>query len=181
MARKTASRKSPTPKFTVPGLNLSEAADLTAKLDLRLAGLVDLALTLKHIHWNVVGPHFIAAHEMLDDQLEKVSPMVDEVAERIATLGGHPNGTPGHLVEVRTWDDYRLGKATVPEHMVALDSVYTGIIEDHRKLAESLDDVDLITQDMLVSQLGTLELLQWLVRAHIESSQGEIVGAKAKA
>lgn len=27
--------------------------------------------------------------------------MVDETAERIATLGGHPLGTPGHVVKVR--------------------------------------------------------------------------------
>jgi starvation-inducible DNA-binding protein len=32
----------------------------------RLVGLVDLALTLKHIHWNVVGPDFISVHTMLD-------------------------------------------------------------------------------------------------------------------
>ena len=69
--------------------------------------------------------------------------MVDETAERIATLSGYPDGNPGHLVEVRTWSDNGLGKATVPEHMAALNVVYTGIIEDHRKLAEKLDDATL--------------------------------------
>ena len=175
MAKRKAAVSSPRPKFTVPGMNLGEAAKIVDELDVRLASLVDLAMTLKHIHWNVVGPYFIAAHEMLDDHLEKVLPMVDQTAERIATLGGHPNGTPGHLVAVRTWDDFELGKATVPEHMAALDLVYTGIIEDHRKLAESVGETDLVTQDMLVEQLGTLELLQWLVRAHLESSEGAIL------
>jgi hypothetical protein len=61
----------------------------------RLDALNDLTLTLKHIHWNVVGPHFIAVHTMLDPQYEAVSEMVDEVAERMATLGGAPQGTPG--------------------------------------------------------------------------------------
>jgi starvation-inducible DNA-binding protein len=28
---------------------------------------------------------------------------------------------------------------------------------------------------MLVGHLGTLELLQWFVRAHLESSEGEIL------
>ncbi len=59
--------------------------------------------------------------------------------------------------------------------MAALDVVYIGLIEDHRKLAESLDDRDLVTQDMIVGQIGTLELLHWLVRAHVESSAGEIL------
>lgn len=33
----------------------------------RLHALKDLALTLKHVHWNVAGPSFIVAvHTMLD-------------------------------------------------------------------------------------------------------------------
>lgn len=56
--------------------------------------LNDLALTLKHIHWNVVGPHFIAVHTMLDPQVVAVREMADETAERIATLGVAPLGTP---------------------------------------------------------------------------------------
>lgn len=136
---------------------------------------MDTALTIKHIHWNVVGPHFIAVHEMLDDHLERVSAMVDQTAERITTMGGTPVGTPGHLVATRTWDDYSIGKATVPEHMAALDVVYTGLIEDHRAAEAKVGDKDRVTQDMLLEHLGQLELLQWFGRAHVESSGGEVV------
>jgi starvation-inducible DNA-binding protein len=89
----------------------------------RLIALVDLSLTLNHIHWNVVGPHFIGAHELLDRQLEEIREMVDAIAERIATMGGTPIGTPGHVARSRDWDDYALAKATVPEHLAALDVV----------------------------------------------------------
>ena len=139
--------------------------------------LADTASTLKHIHWNVVGPHFIAAHEMLDDHFESVTVMVDQIAERIATMGGTPIGTPGHIVKVRTWDDYSIGKASVPEHMAALDVVYTGVIEDHRAAEDKIGDNDRVTQDLLLEQLGKLELLQWFIRAHVESSGGELEAA----
>ena len=61
------------PKFTVPSMTPREAQPVIKVLEERLVALVDTALTIKHVHWNVVGPHFIAAHEMLDDHLERVS------------------------------------------------------------------------------------------------------------
>ena len=87
-----------TPKFTIPGLTDAEGEKLASILQERLHALNDLALTLKHVHWNVVGPHFIAVHEMLDPQVDAVRLMVDAIAERIATLGVAPVGTPGELV-----------------------------------------------------------------------------------
>ncbi|HBO14405.1 MAG TPA: DNA starvation/stationary phase protection protein, partial [Halieaceae bacterium] len=80
--------------FTAPGIEDATAEKTIGILDNRMVALIDLALTLKHVHWNVVGPNFIGVHEMLDPQVEAVREMVDQVAERIATLGGEPVGTP---------------------------------------------------------------------------------------
>lgn len=167
------------PKYTVPGMSIKEGGDVIQLLHLRLHALNDLALTLKHIHWNVVGPHFIAVHEMLDPQVEAVRAMVDETAERISTLGGSPHGTPGALVKERTWDDYAVGRAGAIEHLGALDLVYTGVIEDHRGVAEATDEPDPVTQDMLIGQLRQLELFQWFVRAHLETAGGALSTAGA--
>ncbi|MGA8993345.1 MAG: DNA starvation/stationary phase protection protein, partial [Nocardioidaceae bacterium] len=118
----------------------------------RLHAYNDLHLTLKHVHWNVVGPHFIAVHEMIDPQVDEVRAMADGTAERIATLGGSPQGTPGALVSARTWDDYSIGRATTQEHLGALDLVYRGVVSDTRSAAEEMDKLDLVTQDMLIGQ-----------------------------
>ena len=107
---------------------------------------IDLALTLKHVHWNVVGPNFIAVHQMLDPQVAGVQAMVDTTAERIATLGVPPNGLIGYLGKARTWDDYALGRAMSIEHLGALDLVYVGVIEAHRKAADAVEDLDLVTR-----------------------------------
>ena len=80
-----------TPLFTVPGMDAKDAGQVCDLLQRRLVSLIDLQLTLKHIHWNVVGPTFIGVHEMLDPQVAGVQAMVDDTAERIATLGGSPN------------------------------------------------------------------------------------------
>jgi starvation-inducible DNA-binding protein len=39
---------------------------------------------------------------MIDPQVELVRGYADEVAERIATLGGSPQGTPGAILKDRT-------------------------------------------------------------------------------
>src|SRR5436190_23035514 len=109
--------------YTVPGMKTDSAERVVKLLQDRLNSLSDLALTLKHIHWNVVGPNFIAVHTMLDPQVDAVRLMVDAVAERIATLGGSPCGTPGALVATRTWDDYSLGRDDAIAHMGGLDKV----------------------------------------------------------
>ncbi len=156
--------------YTVPGMSQDEATGVIDTLTQRLASLIDLSLTLKHVHWNVVGDHFIAVHEMLDPQVDAVRLMVDETAERIATLGGVPQGTPGAVVDKRTWADYAVGKAPVETHLQALDDVYTGVIEDHRKAAESVSGPDPVSQDLLIGHLRRLELFQWFIRAHLDKT-----------
>jgi starvation-inducible DNA-binding protein len=100
--------------------------------------------------------------------------MVDTTAERIATLGVPPNGLIGHLGESRTWDDYALGRALSIEHLGALDVVYVGLIEAHREATDAVEDLDLVTHDMLIGQLGDLEQFHWFVRAHLESDGGKL-------
>ncbi|GAA3290467.1 hypothetical protein GCM10020295_04970 [Streptomyces cinereospinus] len=115
-----------TPKYTVPGIEREAAGRLIGLLRMRLHALNDLHLTLKHVHWNVVGPHFVAVHEMIDPQVDRVREMADDAAERIAALGGVAQGTPGALVNERSWDDYSIGRADAIAHLAALDLVYTG-------------------------------------------------------
>src|SRR5277367_1147337 len=116
---------------------------------------------------------------MLDPQVEAVRPMVDEAAERITALGGSPVGTPGALVAQRDWDDYSIGRADAMAHLGALDVVYAGIIEAHRAGIDSTEELDLVTQDMLIGQAHQLEQFHWFVRAHLESADGTLTTGAA--
>jgi starvation-inducible DNA-binding protein len=168
-----------TPKYTVPGIEREAAGRLIGLLQLRLHALNDLHLTLKHVHWNVVGPHFIAVHEMIDPQVDRVRDMADDVAERIAALGGVAHGTPGTLVTERTWDDYSIGRADAIAHLGALDLVYTGILESLRATIKETGDLDPATEDLLIGQLRDLEQFQWFVRAHLENARGTLATGQA--
>lgn len=167
------------PSFTIPGMTLEQGAEVAALLQDRLNALTDLHLTLKHVHWNVVGPNFVSVHEMLDPQVDAVREMADTTAERISTLGLSPVGTPGALVADRSWNDYSIGRAGAIEHLGALDLVYVGVIEDYRRDIAATEELDPVTQDMLIGQSGQLEQFHWFVRAHLETSGGALSTAGA--
>lgn len=160
--------------YTIPGLTIKDGHALAQILQERLNALNDLALTLKHVHWNVVGPHFIGVHEMIDPHVVEVRAMIDETAERMATLGVAPVGTPGAVASNRSWDDYSLGRATTDAHLGALNTVYEGLISSHRAAQEKAADLDPVTEDMLIGHLHQLELFHWFVRAHLENTGGEL-------
>ncbi len=164
---------------TVPGLSPEVGHKVAEALQMRLHSLNDLALVLKHAHWNVVGTHFIGVHTMLDPQIDGVREMVDVLAERMATMGVAPNGLPGALVEARDWDDYDVMRADVDAHLGALDLVYAGVIEDHRAAIEAVGE-DPVTEDILIGQTADLEQYQWFVRAHLQAASGALSTAGAR-
>ena len=167
------------PSYTVPGMTTKEGASVAQALQQRLNAYNDLHLTLKHAHWNVVGQNFMSVHLMLDPQVEAVRGFADAVAERIATLGSSPQGTPGAIVAQRDWDDYSIGRAGAIEHLGALDQVYIGVIESTRKVAAEVEETDPVTNDLLIGHLGELEQFHWFIRAHLENAGGKLATADA--
>ena len=170
-----------TKQFTVPGID-QKKADQVAKrrLQQRLVALIDLELTLKHIHWNVVGA---VLHRRARDARS---------AGRRRPPHGRPDGRAHRHPRVRAqraarqrgghrdWDDYKLGRATVPEHLGALDVVYSGVIEEHRQAIDEFDELDPVSQDMLIEQAQDLEQYHWFVRAHLETADGTLATAGAQ-
>jgi starvation-inducible DNA-binding protein len=164
---------------SVPAISNDDAEKITTCLQERLVALIDLSLTLKHIHWNVVGQGFISVHQMLDPQYAGVQEMVDQVAERIATMGASPSGRPGDVTSQRTWDDYELDRADAIAHLGALDLVYRGAISGHRYAIATTGEIDPVSEDLLIGQTGELEQYHWFVRAHLEDASGRFSTSNA--
>jgi starvation-inducible DNA-binding protein len=66
------------------------------------------------------------------------------------------------------------------EHLGALDVVYAGIIMAHRGAIETTEELDLVTQDMLIGQAHQLEEFHWFVRAHLETPDGSLTTGDAR-
>lgn len=155
--------------FTVPGLNDSSANILIPSLQKLLACLTNLSLSLKHAHWNVTGPSFIAVHKMLDKMVDSARDQADTIGERIATLGGSPNGTlQGVVAGVDYHEEAVTGRQLAMVYLSYLDRCFTYAILEERALLVKTGELDLVTQDILTGQLQELEKNQWFVRSHLE-------------
>ena len=78
---------------TVNDLPLNTRTRVVKLLNARLADAIDLGTQVKHAHWNVKGPNFIALHELFDKLAEATEDQIDTIAERATALGGIAHGT----------------------------------------------------------------------------------------
>ncbi|MCI1984456.1 MAG: DNA starvation/stationary phase protection protein [Bifidobacteriaceae bacterium] len=155
-------------KFTVPGLEDGAAEKTVSILQDRLYQENEAALILKHAHWNVTGPNFIAVHEMIDPQVDAVRNQADETAERIAALGGEPDGTPDGVVRSRNWEPFASkGRASTEYYIQALIDYYDAFIIADRKAIAELDELDVISSNIIQDHVQELEQFQWFLHSHL--------------
>lgn len=154
--------------FTVPGLGEAASEKAVAILQERLSQEQEAALVLKHAHWNVTGPDFIAVHEMLDPEVESVLAQADETAERIATLGGTPDGRADAITRHRTWKPFDVeGRQSTGTYLTALVEYYDAFIAADREAIAQLDDLDLVSSNIMQDHVAQLEKFQWFMRSHL--------------
>ena len=116
----------------------------------------------------MTGPNFIAVHEMLDPEVEALLAQADETAERIATLGGTPDGRADAIVRNRTWKSFDVeGRAGTEEYLKALIEYYDAFIADDRKAIAELDELDVISSNVIQDHVQELEKFQWFMRSHL--------------
>jgi starvation-inducible DNA-binding protein len=48
---------------------------------------------------------------------------------------------------------------------------------DHHKAMIEMGELDPVSEDMLIGQLTDMEQFRWFIRAHLESSDGDILAA----
>src|SRR4028119_167 len=75
------------------GIREDDRQAIAAGLSRRLADTYTLYLKTHNFHWNVTGPMFQTLHTMFEQQYTELALAVDDVAERIRSLGFPAPGT----------------------------------------------------------------------------------------
>ncbi len=154
---------------TPSALPESSREELVESLNARLAESLDLYSQIKVAHWNIKGPLFSSLHPLFDGFAGTLIGYVDQIAERLITLGGLARGTVRQAAGSSRLADYPAAATRDLEHvgLVAdrIESWLTGMRET-RALAEEREDTD--TEDMLTVMITEFEKNGWFLRATLE-------------
>lgn len=151
------------------GLDESVRLKSTTNLNQILADTMVLRDLYKKHHWQLTGPTFYQLHLLFDKHYEEQAELVDEVAERIQTLGGVAIALAHDVAEHTRIERAPIHREEVPVQLSRLLEAHELILKEARKSAkEAQDDGDDGTNDLLVSDvIRTNELQVWFISEHL--------------
>lgn len=139
-------------------------------LNQRLADASDLKSQAKQAHWNVKGMNFIALHELFDQVATDLDPHVDDIAERITTLGGVALGTVRVAAQNSSLSEYPLEISDGASHVDALSNALADFGKKVRADIDATDELgDKDTADLLTGVSRSIDKLLWFVEAHLQA------------
>ncbi|WP_421920550.1 Dps family protein [Marinifilum sp.] len=123
---------------------------------------------LRNFHWNVRGRAFFELHTKFEEFYTDASDKVDEIAERILTLDGHPLGNYSDYVaisSIREANSNTSGDEMVQQvvnaHNIIIEKVKNVIAEANRNDDEG-------TLDILPAYISYLEKINWMLKAYLK-------------
>ncbi|SEJ34689.1 starvation-inducible DNA-binding protein [Bhargavaea ginsengi] len=141
--------------------------ELLKELNVQVATWSVFYTKLHNYHWYVKGPQFFTLHEKFEELYNEATLHMDEIAERMLTLGGQPLATLKEHLENSVVDEAS-GKESA-------NAMVKQVTEDFDKIMESLKkgmdlaakDEDDMTEDLLNSIYQSIEKHQWMLNAFL--------------
>lgn len=122
---------------------------------------------LHNYHWYVKGHQFFTLHEKFEELYNEATAHMDEIAERILTLGGDPVATLKEHLEQSVVKEAKGDEKA--------DAMVKAVVEDFGAIMESLkkgmDEAakvgDGMTEDLLNATYQSIEKHQWMLNAFL--------------
>lgn len=146
------------------GISEADRKAIADALSNVLAEAYALYLKTHGYHWNVEGPQFNTLHTMFETQYNELWASLDEIAERIRSLGFYaPAGAAiysGSSIKADNDvpDAMQMVKNLVDDNETVIRSARTAL----QLAAEKGDDA---SADLMTQRVATLEKTAWMLRA----------------
>ncbi|MGL5382045.1 MAG: Dps family protein [Culicoidibacterales bacterium] len=140
---------------------------LTIEMNNFLANLNVMYVKLHNLHWNVTGMGFFEIHVKLEELYTDITLDLDEVAERILTIGHKPLASLKEYLQVATISEIASQniKATAAIQVAIADYVIL-LQQSQAILALAEEANDLGTQDLMGGLISKYEKTLWMLEAY---------------
>ena len=142
---------------------------LTEKLNTVLANSYVLYLKTQNYHWNVKGSNFMSLHLMFQEQYTDLFNAIDEIAERIVTLGEHACGSFKSYLELAKIAEVDDSKSVSSTDMIKdLHKAQIILVETLKEaIAESEKIKDDATTDLCIQRISIHEKNAWMLKSSL--------------
>lgn len=147
------------------GINQQDRTKVAEGLKHLLADTYTLYLQTHNFHWNVTGPQFRDLHLMFEEHYNELAIAVDDIAERIRTLGIAAPGTYkafAELTSIKEVDGVPNAKK-MTEILTHSHELVVKTCRETLKLANAADDES--SMALVSDRMRVHEKTAWMLRA----------------
>lgn len=151
------------------GISEEQRKKIADGLSRVLADSYMLYLKTHNYHWNVTGEHFHSLHEQFEEQYTELAEAVDDIAERIRSLGYRSPGSFLEFKELTTIEEDTDHTMDAMEMVRRLAVDNEAILRTARQVVPACNEAgDEATLDLLTQRLNVHSKTAWMLRSHLE-------------
>jgi starvation-inducible DNA-binding protein len=149
---------------------------ITSKNDTRLSESLNQVLadsyalmSLTHLaHWNVEGPGFFALHTAFQTQYEELFTAIDEIAERLRSLGAYAIGGLGKFAQTAQMKEFAspLAQEDYVRLLIAANEKLVTDAARARDLAGEANDPE--SQDLMIGRITLHQKTIWMLKSFLK-------------
>lgn len=154
------------PNIEIAENHLKETALL---LNTLLADEYVLYTKTRNAHWNVQGVNFISLHKFFQEQYEALDIVIDDIAERVRSLGHFSLGTLRDFIAIARLSEHNHDFSDQNHILLTLLQDHEAVIRSLRHEISSVAAMqkDLGTADFLTGLMEQHEKMAWMLRSFI--------------
>lgn len=151
------------------GINEENRQEIAEGLSRLLADSYTLYLKSHNYHWNVTGPMFQALHTMFEEHYTELATAVDDIAERIRSLGVLAPATYQEFSELSVIKE-ETDKPNAEEMIKRLLEGHETVAKTARSVFPATEKADdEASADLLTQRIHLHEKTAWMLRSMLES------------
>lgn len=150
------------------GIDKDKATRLSEQLNELLADYQMFYQNLRGLHWNIKGKDFFELHVKFEEYYDDAVVKVDEIAERILTLGAEPLHTFSDYIKASKIKEERGVTNGTEGVKVVVANFSTLIIKEREILSLASDAEDEGTVSLMSDYITETEKTLWMLDSYLK-------------